>query len=74
MLINARCYPVPTTLSPCPPRPYDVGTSYDNAVPTALVLRQSRFNYIREVKISLRQRQRVRERQLNIAVVFVTFL
>ena len=28
----------------------------------------------REVKISLRQRQRVRERQLNIAVVFVTFL
>ena len=26
----------------------------------------------REVKISLRQRQRVRERQLNIAVVFVT--
>ena len=54
MVINARCYPVPTTLSPCPPRPYDVGTSYDNAVPTALVLRQSRFNYIREVKISLR--------------------
>ena len=39
---------------------YDVGTYYkpDN----------------REVKISRRHRQRVRERQLNIAVVFVTLL
>ena len=27
MLINAICFPVPTTLSPCIPRSYDVGTT-----------------------------------------------
>ena len=27
MLVNAKCYPVPTTLSPCLPRSYDFGTT-----------------------------------------------
>ena len=27
MLVNATCYPIPTTLSPCLPRCYDLGTT-----------------------------------------------
>ena len=45
VLVNVKCYPVPTTLSPCLTRSYDVGTTsmpfllrwyYVNAVLTML--------------------------------------